>query len=40
MDFDGIDAAGSMLGSGGVIVMDESTCMVKAFAANLKILYA
>ncbi len=29
MDFDGLMAAGSMLGSGGVMVMDESTCMVK-----------
>ena len=30
MDFDSIKAAGSMLGSGGVIVMDETTCMVSA----------
>ncbi|HQN46726.1 MAG TPA: NADH-quinone oxidoreductase subunit NuoF [Rugosibacter sp.] len=30
MDYDGIAKAGSMLGSGAVIVMDESTCMVKA----------
>lgn len=29
MDFDSIAKAGSMLGSGAVIVMDESTCMVK-----------
>lgn len=29
MDYDSLQAAGSMLGSGGVIVMDESTCMVK-----------
>jgi NADH-quinone oxidoreductase subunit F len=29
MDFDGIQAAGSMLGSGGVMVMDHKTCMVK-----------
>ena len=28
MDYDSIAAVGSMLGSGGVIVMDESTCMV------------
>ena len=28
-DFESIAAAGSMLGSAGVIVMDESTCMVK-----------
>jgi NADH-quinone oxidoreductase subunit F len=30
MDFDSIAKAGSMLGSAGVIVMDETTCMVKA----------
>ena len=30
MDYDSIQAAGSMLGSGAVIVMDETTCMVKA----------
>jgi NADH-quinone oxidoreductase subunit F len=30
MDFDAISKAGSMLGSGAVIVMDETTCMVKA----------
>jgi NADH-quinone oxidoreductase subunit F len=30
LDFDSIAEAGSMLGSAGVIVMDESTCMVKA----------
>jgi NADH-quinone oxidoreductase subunit F len=30
MDFDAMAAAGSMAGSGGVIVMDESTCMVQA----------
>lgn len=29
MSFDGLVEAGSMLGSGGVIVMDQSTCMVK-----------
>ncbi|WP_304985434.1 NADH-quinone oxidoreductase subunit NuoF [Coxiella-like endosymbiont] len=29
MSFDGIMEAGSMLGSGGVMVMDQSTCMVK-----------
>lgn len=29
MDFESLMAAGSMLGSGGVIVMDESTCMVR-----------
>lgn len=30
MDFESVMAIGSMLGSGGVIVMDETTCMVKA----------
>ena len=30
MDYDSISAAGSMLGSGAVIVMDETVCMVKA----------
>ena len=30
MDFDTLAAAKSMLGSGGVVVMDEDTCMVKA----------
>ncbi len=34
MDFESIAAAGSMLGSGGVTVMDEDTCMVWA-AMNL-----
>ncbi|AML54635.1 NADH-quinone oxidoreductase subunit NuoF [Coxiella burnetii] len=29
MSFDGLVEAGSMLGSGGVMVMDQSTCMVK-----------
>ena len=28
VDFDSLTAAGSMMGSGGMIVMDESTCMV------------
>jgi len=30
LDYDSISKAGSMLGSGAVIVMDETTCMVKA----------
>jgi NADH-quinone oxidoreductase subunit F len=29
MDYDGISKGGSMLGAGSVIVMDETTCMVK-----------
>jgi NADH-quinone oxidoreductase subunit F len=28
VDFDSLTAAGSMMGSGGIIVMDENTCMV------------
>ncbi|OQW92878.1 MAG: NADH-quinone oxidoreductase subunit F [Beggiatoa sp. IS2] len=32
MDYDSIAKAGSMLGSGAVIVMDETTCMVKVLA--------
>lgn len=32
MDYDSIAKAGSMLGSGAVIVMDETTCVVKALA--------
>jgi len=30
MDYDSVAKIGSMLGSGGVVVMDEDTCMVKA----------
>jgi NADH-quinone oxidoreductase subunit F len=30
MDFDSVAKAGSMLGSAGVIVMDDTTCMVSA----------
>jgi len=30
MDFDSVAKAGSMLGSAGIIVMDDSTCMVRA----------
>jgi NADH-quinone oxidoreductase subunit F len=32
MDYDSLAKAGSMLGSGAVIVMDETTCMVKVLA--------
>lgn len=32
MDYDSISKAGSMLGSGAVIVMDDTTCMVKMLA--------
>ena len=30
MDFDSVSKAGSMLGSAGIIVMDDTTCMVKS----------
>lgn len=36
LDFDAIAAAGSMLGSGAVIVMDETTCAVRAAARLVK----
>jgi NADH-quinone oxidoreductase subunit F len=36
MDFDSLIAAGSMAGSGGVIVMDETTCMVDALESATK----
>jgi len=38
MDFDALAQAGSMGGSGGVIVMDETTCMVQA-AQRLALFY-
>jgi len=39
MDYESLAAAGSMLGSAGVIVMDEDTCMVNALY-NLERFYA
>ncbi|MBI2820752.1 MAG: NADH-quinone oxidoreductase subunit NuoF [Acidobacteria bacterium] len=36
MDFDSLAAIGSALGSAGVIVMDETTCLVKALAVLAK----
>ena len=36
MDFDSLLAAGSMAGSGGVIVMDETTCMIEALDSAAK----
>ncbi|MAZ77546.1 MAG: NADH-quinone oxidoreductase subunit F [Legionellaceae bacterium] len=39
MDYDSLMKAGSMLGSGAIIVMDESTCMVKV-AERLALFYA
>jgi NADH-quinone oxidoreductase subunit F len=39
LDYESVQAAGSLLGSGGVIVMDETTCMVRA-AWNISRFYA
>jgi NADH-quinone oxidoreductase subunit F len=39
LDYESVQAAGSLLGSGGVIVMDETTCMVRA-AWNLARFFA
>lgn len=36
MDFDSLMAAGTMAGSGGVIVMDDTTCMVEALQSAAK----
>jgi len=36
MDFDGVAAAGSMLGSAAVMVMDASVCMVKTLFINCR----
>ncbi len=36
MDFDSLAKAGTMAGSGGVIVMDESTCIVEAASVLLR----
>ncbi len=36
MDFDGVAAAGSMLGSAAVMVMDTSVCMVKVLFINCR----
>jgi NADH-quinone oxidoreductase subunit F len=36
MDFDSLLAAGTMAGSGGVIVMDETTCMLEALQSAAK----
>lgn len=38
VDFDSLDQAGSMMGSGGMIVMDEDTCMVEVARYYLKFL--
>jgi len=39
MDYDALSKAGSALGSGGVIVMDDSTCMVKALLRLARFYY-
>tara|TARA_R110000868_G_scaffold144960_4_gene364524 strand:- start:44428 stop:45690 length:1263 start_codon:yes stop_codon:yes gene_type:complete len=39
MDFDALPKLGSMMGSGGVIVMDETTCMVKALRRLIHFYY-
>jgi NADH-quinone oxidoreductase subunit F len=39
LDYESVQAAGSLLGSGGVIVMDDTTCMVRA-AWNLARFFA
>ena len=36
MDYDSVAAIKSMLGSGGVVVMDEDTCMVRAAQRIMK----
>ena len=38
VDFEALDKAGSMVGSGGMVVMDESTCMVDVAKYFLKFL--
>ena len=40
MDYDSISNVGSMLGSGGVIVMDQSTCMVSVLHRISRFYYA
>jgi NADH-quinone oxidoreductase subunit F len=40
MDFDSIQQAGSMLGSGAVIVMDDTTCMVKVLERISRFYYS
>lgn len=40
MDYDSIARAGSMLGSGAVIVMDETTCMVRVLERISRFYYA
>lgn len=36
MDYDSVEKAGSCLGSGGVIIMDETTCMVRVLTQMMR----
>ncbi|MGV0005422.1 MAG: NADH-quinone oxidoreductase subunit NuoF, partial [Candidatus Porifericomitaceae bacterium WSBS_2022_MAG_OTU9] len=40
MDYDSLTAAGSMLGSGAIIIMDDSTCMVQVLCRISRFYYA
>ena len=40
MDFDALRKAGSMLGSGAIVVMDEDTCMVRALEVISRFFYS
>ncbi|HKV96959.1 MAG TPA: NADH-quinone oxidoreductase subunit NuoF [Gammaproteobacteria bacterium] len=40
MDFDSLRKAGSMLGSGAIVVMDEDTCMVRALEVISRFFYS
>ena len=40
MDYDSVKLAGSMVGSGAVVVMDDSTCMVKMLCRISRFYYA
>ena len=40
MDFDALRTAGSMLGSGAIVVMDEDTCMVRALEVISRFFYS
>ena len=39
MDYDSVKAAGSALGTGAAIVMDETTCMVRVLERDLALLH-
>jgi len=40
MDYDSVKKAGSSLGTGSFIVMDETTCMVRHSGAHIPLLHA